>query len=555
MADTDLTFWLRVKDKTAVALSTIAGRFRALQKAVEAKALSMVKSLFSLRTAIVLIMAAAGGMALALKQAFAFERYETQFSVLLGNLDAAKQHISDLQAFSSSTPFQFDGIAQASRQLLVFSDGALGAKESLKLVGDAAAVSGQGIQEVAFWVGRAYSAISSGRPFGEAAARLQEMALLSGTARGEIEDLTEAGASNAEVWALLEKELKKAKGGMGELAKTGEGLLSTFGDEGKLVIAEFGKEFELLAKDSIQLVIDKLRELKKEGSLKAWAKEAADELSKVISRFAKITAWANRHSKTINTAKAVTDLLNPFGNPIKKAKNLASMFGSNEGSVNQSELLGAVVEGRKRRKAKEDAKKKAIVEAEESAKEDEKKIAKLAAEQKKVDAKRAKEAADAIAKEQSKAMEKLAKESIALARKVAREEASIRHRELSKEMTGLRDKEGDVRSQLAKAESKARTAWEEFKDPELFKRRLEEEKKEAAAEEEYNEIIKKLKGQISRGFDVEGSMFTSDREKSALRVMKAREEIETQLQLLTSIEANTKSLADKIEALMTMKEA
>lgn len=115
----------------------------------------------------------------AVKEAFKFETLTIQFSVLMGSLTKAKDRMKELADFAAATPFAMEEVVNASRQLHVFSDGALGASNSLRLVGDAAAAVGQNIQEVSFWVGRAYSMIKGGQPFGEAAMRLQEMGIIT----------------------------------------------------------------------------------------------------------------------------------------------------------------------------------------------------------------------------------------------------------------------------------------------------------------------------------------------------------------------------------------
>lgn len=175
-------------------------------------------------------------------QSFAqFQDIETQFKILFRSVGDAKAHLEDLKEFSAGTPFQISGIAEASRQLFVFSDGVMGGVKSLKMVGDAAAATGQNIQDVAMWVGRAYGAIQAGRPFGEAAQRLQEMGILSGTVRNEMEKLQKQSADATQIWGKLVGQLQNFSGGMTELSKTVNGQISTMKDNWKLAIAEMGE--------------------------------------------------------------------------------------------------------------------------------------------------------------------------------------------------------------------------------------------------------------------------------------------------------------------------
>ena len=93
----------------------------------------------------------AGAFAGLVKGAFeasaAFETMEQQFAILLGDMDMAKAVMADLKKFSAETPFQLEDIAAATRQLFIFSDGAIQGTEELRRIGDAAAATGNDIKE------------------------------------------------------------------------------------------------------------------------------------------------------------------------------------------------------------------------------------------------------------------------------------------------------------------------------------------------------------------------------------------------------------------------
>jgi hypothetical protein len=157
------------------------------------------------------------------------ERLTTQFVPLLGGIDQAKKRLADLSDFASKTPFQLPELANASRVLETLTKGALSTGEGLRLVGDASAQSGVQIEELAVTVGRAYSALSSNRGAGESLARMQELGILTGDARNEIERL-QTQMKGKEAWEVLQGELAKASGGMENLSQTFEGKLSTLSD-------------------------------------------------------------------------------------------------------------------------------------------------------------------------------------------------------------------------------------------------------------------------------------------------------------------------------------
>jgi hypothetical protein len=221
---------------------------------------------------------AAAALGYSIKKAFEFEAYEVQFKVLLGSMDKAKARMKELAEFSAATPFELPQIVAASRQLHVLTGGLMGGAASLRLVGDAASAAGADIGEVAMWVGRAYSMIKAGRPFGEAAMRLQEMGILGAGARNEMEALQAQGSTSARVWSVLAKTLGEFSGGMVEASRTGEGLLSSLKDNAAIAIATFGKAFQEDAKDAIQSLMDWLAKLSSDGTIEAWAQKAREAL-------------------------------------------------------------------------------------------------------------------------------------------------------------------------------------------------------------------------------------------------------------------------------------
>jgi len=115
------------------------------------------------------------------------------------------------------------------------------------MLADAAAVTGRNMEELAFWVGRSYSQIASGAPFGEAAMRLQEMAVLSAAGRIEIDKLGKSPMlrkkNAAAIMAVLNRELAKFAGASEKLALTLPGALSMVKDAWNMFNNELAKGF------------------------------------------------------------------------------------------------------------------------------------------------------------------------------------------------------------------------------------------------------------------------------------------------------------------------
>jgi len=522
------------------------------------------------------VSSAAKRMWSAISEAFRFETLTTQFSVLMGSMDKAKNRMRELADFAASTPFQLEEVVVASRQLHVFSDGALGAKSSLKLVGDAAAAVGQNIQELSFWVGRAYSMIKGGQPFGEAAMRLQEMGVITPEVRSKMEELQKAGASNAEVWAVLEERLATFKGGMETLSKTGDGLTSTLKDNWTAAVREFGQAFSDQAKGGIKDLSDRLQELNEDGTIAVWADKAVKAINMVkeaAGMAAQALGWLYRRSGASDAVAQVRGLSRGVGAVLggggfgdvgrQYQSGLATGFyggkvqsalGDPFGGIAQNAQYAreeATNERRVRAKAaaKKAEKADAVDVAETEKQEKEKVQADLAKAQKGIDEKKAKELAEKEAAERIKIAEKEAEERRKLAAQQIEAEHRARIANIRSEADTSAKTQADAADRLSRARAGAQQAWGWYRDPESFKRQLAEEKDEAAAQKQFDKDFDKLNDRR----DWRTTDRLSEREESVRRVALSREEEKRAEAALVAIEANTKDLAKKLDELLSMK--
>lgn len=240
------------------------------------------------------------------------ELIATQFQPLLGGAEAAKRRLEELFTFAASTPFQLTEIAEASRTLEVLTKGAYSSQEALRVVGDAAAVSGQSMQTVAFWVGRTYDALKSGAPIGEATARLQEMGLITGDVRRKLQASAKAGESFAVTMAILQTALKSSEGGMKELSQTLGGLESTLNDVRAKFQAGFAKDFAVAEKAQVKSMINVLQILQKPAEV-------------IGSTFAMVTKAMSIFAEKVTSAIAgIKGLGNFLGNVTQLVVDLAT---------------------------------------------------------------------------------------------------------------------------------------------------------------------------------------------------------------------------------------
>src|SRR5699024_11078403 len=97
----------------------------------------------------------AGAAAAAIKASADFETLKTSMNVLNGSVAEGARNFERLKEFSAGTPFQLGDLAEAQNMLQGFGLSADDAFESLKMIGDIAAVSGGSIQGIGIAFGQA----------------------------------------------------------------------------------------------------------------------------------------------------------------------------------------------------------------------------------------------------------------------------------------------------------------------------------------------------------------------------------------------------------------
>ena len=260
---------------------------------------NVITKVFKLSAVIttILVGALAGLIIKALRAATVFETLQTQFITLLGGAGAAARRFQELKKFAAETPFQLPDIAKASRVLEALTKGALSSGEGLKLVGDAAAIANEPIRLLAVHIGRVFQGLQTGRAVGESLARLQELGLLSGEARTEIEDLQKEGIKGNRVWSIVEVALKKNAGAMKLLSETAAGLVSTLKDNVNIAFAELGALLLPIAKFVLKLMIERAQNLAtaikaNADAIKTFLKSGFEKIAPIFIQMGKVAKAA-----------------------------------------------------------------------------------------------------------------------------------------------------------------------------------------------------------------------------------------------------------------------
>jgi len=202
----------------------------------------------SLSMSLTLPISAAGGMAI--KSASDFEKLQTQLNVLTGSAEKGAEVFKKLVEFSAQTPFQLDELAKANNMLIGFGMSADDAFDSLKVLGDVAAVSGGDLNGIALAFGQASATgqlfaqdinqlINNGVPV------IKLLAAELGVAESQVKKLASEGKIGFEdlrkAMVTATSEGGMFENGMQKLSKTFAGQFSTLKDNLNIAMAEFGK--------------------------------------------------------------------------------------------------------------------------------------------------------------------------------------------------------------------------------------------------------------------------------------------------------------------------
>ncbi|GIN71127.1 hypothetical protein J14TS2_16020 [Bacillus sp. J14TS2] len=230
-----------------------------------------------------------GGIVVPVKMVADREDLTTAFEVMLGSAEAANQRMEELTSFAGRTPLTRDEIFRSSRVLQTFTGDVLSTAKGMELIGDVAVGTQTSLEDTATWFGRLYDGLKSGRPIGDATARLQEMGAISGKSRARIEELGESGKSIEKIWPAVTKEFSTYNGMMEKMSHNMSNLLLGLKSfVGNTILMPWGEGL----RDAFKPALLAFREWRGEysfvladlsKSLKSWGTSFADQLLKPTS--------------------------------------------------------------------------------------------------------------------------------------------------------------------------------------------------------------------------------------------------------------------------------
>ena len=551
-----LEYIIRAKDATGNAVSSALSKVKGLASGIFKNATNILSSFTMISNAAKSLMAK-------MQKSFAFETMTIQFKTLIGSMDEARDHMAMLQKMGDTPPFSLEEFAAASRSMMVMTDGVLGFKDSLELVGDAAAATGQPIQNLAHEIGRAFAIIRDGQPITRAVMGLRNMGAITPEVAARLEELQKAGASNAEIWEEMEKALSKFKGAMEATEETGDGLMGAISSQWDDAVRSFGGAFMDTAKGGMSYLLAKMKQLNEDGTVELWAEkvnaavmsivETIKVLAPVIEgfwksiklafvavgselgRFAGAISMGNFKDAFggigIETAKAYTRIFDPEGTQAQKDNARRGELRDQKAKRKREEEADAEA------KAEEKKQKKKEALAEAQRKQDEKAAKEKAAKEEEA----ARKAAEAAAKEAEKQREKEEAERMKLEYKIHNERLRLQQAEVQ----AYEKEQADAEKRLAAAQANVQKAWGWYRDKDSLAAQIAEEKADAEARKQYEKDFEKLK--FRRDWRTATNLSLDD--EAVRRVALAKEE-EAAAQLAVKETAeNTRRAAEALEAI------
>lgn len=550
------------KDATGNAVKSALNRLKSF-------AASVGSNLQNIRAAWGMMQTAVRNATAFMQKAFAFEKMTVQFKTLIGSMDEARAHMQMLQELGNTPPFSLEEFAAASRQLMVMSDGALGFKKSLELVGDAAAATGQPIQNLAHEIGRAYAIIRDGQPLTRATMGLRNMGAITPEVAAKLDELQQSGASVTQIWETLTGELGKFKGAMAETEQTGDGLVGAIKSQWDNTLRDFGSACMETCKDGLQALLAWLKRIRSDGSIDRWAQSAnralqgiAATVRTVAGAFEKLYAaykWVKDTGEKIGSAVGgyVGTLIG--GGTFDDAERAAAdSYLQTEREQRDKKREQAAQEKREAEDARRRAAERAAQqerEAAESEQKEKERIQKQHAEaQPKIDKKNAEEKAKAEAEAAKKAAEEEEKTRLALEREIAKERERLWRADLKAQEAEYRraqSEEAEAKSRLQEATARESQAWGWYRDRDSWAAQLQEERADAEAQREFDKDFDRLRRFRS---DWRTSNRLSDEDELIRRVALAREEKAAAEEYAKVTAEATQRAADALDAIQQAME-
>ncbi|WP_027853501.1 tape measure protein [Marinobacterium litorale] len=228
-----------------------------------------------------------------------FEDMQVQINTLMGSIEEGEKATAWIKDFAKTTPADIEGVTQGFIRLKAFGidpmDGSFQAiiDQTSKL-----GFSQEKMEGVILAVGQAWT---KQKLQGEEALQLIErgvpvwdlLAKATGRTTTELQEMSSAGELGRREIALLIQEMgKSSEGAASEAMKTWTGLVSNLKDMWLNFVNDINEAgFLDYMKQQLQELLDTVKQMAADGSLKRWAKEISDSLITLADNIKGVVKW------------------------------------------------------------------------------------------------------------------------------------------------------------------------------------------------------------------------------------------------------------------------
>ncbi len=320
--------WLRLRADTSKLPADLAKAHKQVSRSA-----GNLRAVFGRLAAVGGAIAGGATVGTMIKLAAEVEQVGVSFEVMLGSGNKAKAMIEDLKAFAAKTPFQFAGVAAATKQLLAFGVTQEEMMPTVRALGDISAGTGKDFRKLSVIFGQVKA---KGRLMGQEIMQFaeagvpvtQELAKQFGVTQKEILKMSENGKVS---FRDFEKAMMSmtTEGGifenmMQKQSQTVSGLATTLKDELSFALMDFGLAIQPITKAVLRFGISAVKAFNEWieptlVKLRAWS----EDVSVWIEAFSR--DWKNSWDllmqgwiKTVlAAAKKVLDILGPIGDGVE----------------------------------------------------------------------------------------------------------------------------------------------------------------------------------------------------------------------------------------------
>ncbi|MET3999654.1 tape measure protein [Marinobacterium sp. MBR-109] len=222
-----------------------------------------------------------------------FEDMSVQINTLMGSIEEGEKAIAWIKEFAKTTPTDIEGVTRGFIRLKAFGiDPMNGSYQAIIDQTSKLGFSQEKMEGIILALGQAWT---KQKLQGEEALQLIErgvpvwdlLAEATGRAAVELQDMASNGELGRKEIELLMKAMgEQSKGAAAEAMKTWTGLVSNLKDMWLNFVNDISESgFLDYMKEQLQAVLDQIKKLAEDGTLKRWAKEISDGLIKVANGF------------------------------------------------------------------------------------------------------------------------------------------------------------------------------------------------------------------------------------------------------------------------------